>query len=166
VDVDAEDKMNGNEQVEDPEKMTKDEKLEVEEKVADALEENFEQHDKVAKLHAPEIDENVDSEDSAMEESSQDEGENCEKMETAEEKTEVVGNLQLAWEMLELAKVVYKRMAGSATGEHKQELQARLCDAYLCLGEVSIENENYGQAVTDLTVCLEMRKTALPSDSR
>jgi len=73
VDVDAEDEMDSNDQVEDPEKMSKDEKLDVEEKVADALEENFEQHDKVAKLHAPEIDENIDSEDSAMEESSQDE---------------------------------------------------------------------------------------------
>jgi hypothetical protein len=57
-------------------------------------------------------------------------------------------------------------MAGSATGDRKQELEAKLCDAYLCLGEVSIENENYGQAVTDLAVCLEKRKTALPSDSR
>ena len=76
------------------------------------------------------------------------------------------GNPQLAWEALELAKVVYTRMVGSATGERKQELEARLCDAYLCLGEVSIENENYAQAVTDLTVCLAKRKAALPSDSR
>ena len=55
-----------------------------------------------------------------------------------------------------LAKVVYTRMAGSATGERKQELEARLCDVYLCMGEV----------VTDITDCLERRKAALPSDSR
>ena len=54
VDVNAEDKMESNKQVEDPEKMSKDEKLEVEEKVADALEANIKQH-------APEIDENIDS---------------------------------------------------------------------------------------------------------
>ena len=63
---------------------TKDEMLEVEEKGADALEENVEQHDRVAQLHAPEVNENVDSEDSAMEESSQDESDDCNKMETAE----------------------------------------------------------------------------------
>lgn len=95
------------------------------------------------------LDENIDSEDSAMEESSQDEGEDGDKMETAE-KTEEVGNLQLAWETLEL----------------ELELEAKMCDAYLCLGEVSIENEKYSQAATDLTVCLEKRKTTLPSDSR
>lgn len=44
VDVNAEDKMESNKQVEDPEKMSKDEKLEVEEKVADALEANIKQH--------------------------------------------------------------------------------------------------------------------------
>ena len=125
VDVNAEDKMESNKQVEDPEKMSKDEKLEVEEKAADALEANIKQH-------APEIDENIDSEDSAMEESSQEEGEDGDKMETAEktvEKTEEVGNLQLASETLEL----------------ELELEAKLCDAYLCLGEVSIENEKYSQ---------------------
>jgi hypothetical protein len=104
VDVNAEDKMESNEQVEDPEKMSKDEKLEVEEKVADALEVNFEQHDKVAKLQAPEIDENIDSEDSAMEEGSQD------------EKTEEVGNLQLAWETLELHQDGRLRLGAAQAG--------------------------------------------------
>ena len=50
VDVDVEDKMNSNDHVEDPEKMSKDEMLEVEKKVANALEENFKQHDKVDTL--------------------------------------------------------------------------------------------------------------------
>ena len=38
-------------QVEDPEKMSKDEQLEVEEKVAEALEVNFEKHEKIAAAH-------------------------------------------------------------------------------------------------------------------
>ena len=37
--------------VEDPEKLSKDERLEEEEKVAEALEKNYEKHDQVAKLH-------------------------------------------------------------------------------------------------------------------
>jgi hypothetical protein len=64
-----------NDQVKDCERMSKDEKLEVEEKVANALEENNEQHEKVAKFHNPEIDKNIDSEDYAMEECSQDKSE-------------------------------------------------------------------------------------------
>merc|ERR1712058_130913 len=42
----------------------------------------------------------------------------------------------------------------------------RLFETYLILGEVSLENENYPQAVDDLTVCLEKQKAALPEDSR
>ena len=37
--------------VKDPEKLSKDERLEEEEKVAEALEKNYEKHDQVAKLH-------------------------------------------------------------------------------------------------------------------
>ena len=55
-------------------------------------------------------------------------------------------------------------MAHPPPPERKEELEAMLCDAWL--GEVSIGNKNYGQAVTNLAVCLEKRKTALPSDSR
>jgi hypothetical protein len=34
------------------------------------------------------------------------------------------------------------------------------------LGELSIENENYGQAIEDLTTCLKRRQKLLPEDSR
>jgi len=75
-------------------------------------------------------------------------------------------NLQLAWEMFELAKVVYSKAAETATGEGKLETISKLCDCYLGLGEVSLENENYTQAVADFTECLVMRKANLPPDSR
>jgi len=160
VDMEAEDKAEG-EQVEDTEKMSKDEKLEVEEKVADALEENFDKHDKVAKIHEGDVDE---SEDSAMEEDAEETADENKKTEEAVE--EEPGNLQLAWEMVELAKVIYTRLAGSAAGERKAEAAARLCDCYLTLGEVSMEGENYAVAVADIAVCLDMRKKSLPADSR
>merc|ERR1711864_61338 len=44
-------------------------------------------------------------------------------------------NLEQAWEMLELAKII--------------ELGRRICEIFLHLGEVSLENENYDQAVED-----------------
>merc|ERR1712114_28269 len=43
---------------------------------------------------------------------------------------------------------------------------SRLCDTLLSLGEVSIENENYSQAVEDITSCLEKRKDKLPHEVR
>merc|ERR1712202_90013 len=42
----------------------------------------------------------------------------------------------------------------------------KLCDTLLALGEVSMENENYAQAVEDLNSCLEKRKDKLPEERR
>merc|ERR1711974_494817 len=54
--------------VEDTEAMTTDEKSEIEEKVADALEENFEKHDMVARAHTGDnTEEETEEEDEAME---------------------------------------------------------------------------------------------------
>ena len=63
------------------------------------------------------------------------------------------------------------------------ELKDRLCETYMVLGEVghlgfwsavrstflpqiSLENENYPQAVEDLQICLKQRTDSLSSDSR
>ena len=72
-------------------------------------------------------------------------------------------NLQLAWEMLELAKVGFlvshfiarhrllmesSQVVYTKTAEtEKDNLEAgrRLCETYMVLGEVSLENENYPQ---------------------
>jgi len=169
VDMDAEEPA-GDAIVEDPEKMTKDEKIEVEDKVAEALEENFETHDRIARAHT------AQTEEGAMEEDDNEEGEDTETTDKAEgadkeEKVETMeeedpSNLQLAWEMLELAKVVYGKVAENRTGDEKSSAQARLCEAYLGLGEVSLENENYSQAVADFTECLNRRQATLPPDSR
>lgn len=157
-------------QVEDPQKMAEWEKADVEEQVGEALEENFEKHDKIAKMHTVE-DANEDAEDT---EESQDEGaekaegnvhtedlsENSEEKSKAED--EDPSNLQLAWEMIELAKVVYTKAAETK----KPEIMEKLCDTYMTLGEISLENENYGQAVEDLSTCLQKRIETLPKDSR
>merc|ERR1712002_1097713 len=46
------------------------------------------------------------------------------------------------------------------------ELEKKLCETFLALGEVSLENENYPQAVDDLTSCLKKQLEKLPADSR
>merc|ERR1719489_394056 len=133
--------------VEDTEAMTTDEKSEIEEKVADALEDNFEKHDVVARAHTGD---NTEEEEEDME------GEqDGDQMETDAEKVEA-GNLEQAWQMFDLAKVIYGK-AGNVAKE---------CEALTFLGEVSLENSNFEQAVEDLTVCLAKRIKAMPADSR
>eukprot|EP00063_Salmo_salar_P003977 XP_013978812.1 PREDICTED: nuclear autoantigenic sperm protein-like isoform X9 [Salmo salar] len=80
---------------------------------------------------------------------------------TAEDKEseEEVGNLQLAWEMLEVAKVIYKRKANEAD-------QLMAAQAYLKLGEVGAESGNYPAAVEDFQDCLALQMKHLPPHSR
>merc|ERR1712042_235576 len=81
------------------------------------------------------------------------------------EEEEEPSNLQLAWEMLELAKVVYTKQMESADEKNKKDIEERLCRSILTLGEVSIENENYSQAVEDIEMCLK-KQESFPKDSR
>lgn len=73
-------------------------------------------------------------------------------------------NLQLAWEMLELSKLVYSKQLEAGTGK-KLDLEERLVSTLLALGEVSIENENYKQAVEDIQECLK-KQEHFPKDAR
>merc|ERR1739847_95160 len=73
-------------------------------------------------------------------------------------------NLQLAWEILELAKVVYTKLIETETKD-KGFYEERLCSTMLHLGEVSIENENYQQAVEDIKLCLQ-KQEKMPKDAR
>ncbi|CAB4057992.1 NASP [Lepeophtheirus salmonis] len=85
------------------------------------------------------------------------------------EEEEDPSNLQLSWEMLELAKSIFQKHADSIENpkdDKRIELETKLCEVYQLLGEVSIENENYEQAVEDLNSCLRRREELLPSDSR
>merc|ERR1712156_1204223 len=84
------------------------------------------------------------------------------------EEEEDPSNLQLAWEILELAKSCFSKHADSlpADSETRMELESKLSETYQTLGEVSIENENYPQAIEDLTMCLRRRQDLLPEDNR
>jgi len=115
-----------------------------------------------------------DNEDEAMEEDEEGETEE-ETEESSDEKKEgdadekkdeeEPSNLQLAWEMLELAKVVYTKQHAEAKEEEKLVMLEKLCCTMCALGEVSIESENYKQAVEDFQECLK-KQSEFPKDSR
>ncbi|TKS74109.1 Nuclear autoantigenic sperm protein [Collichthys lucidus] len=85
----------------------------------------------------------------------------CEDGETngQEKEEDEVENLQLAWEMLEVAKVIYKRKEG-------KEDQLMAAQTYLKLGEVSAESGNYPQALEDFQECLSLQLKHLLPHSR
>lgn len=90
------------------------------------------------------------------------------KSEIEHEEEDDPSNLQLAWEILELAKNCFQRQADSLPSEDpkRMDCEHKLSETFLVLGEVSVENENYPQAIDDLTSCLRRRQELLPDDSR
>ncbi|KAH6941234.1 hypothetical protein HPB50_015140 [Hyalomma asiaticum] len=80
-------------------------------------------------------------------------------------KEEDVPNLQLAWEVLEIAKNIFKRQAEEET-ENKNEYQLKVAEVLLRLGEISLESDNCEQAVEDFSECLKIQIELLEPDSR
>ncbi|XP_025194680.1 histone-binding protein N1/N2-like [Melanaphis sacchari] len=96
--------------------------------------------------------ENEDGEQSTEKENiSVDEGEKPDE--------EDVNDLQIAWEMLDLAKVIYKN-------QDTEESKLKLAEVLMKCGEVSIEDEKFETAIQDMTESLEIRRLLLPEDSR
>ncbi|KAG6928288.1 nuclear autoantigenic sperm protein [Chelydra serpentina] len=89
----------------------------------------------------------------------EDDKENDSTVEDKESEEDEVGNLELAWDMLELAKVIYKR-------QETKEAQLHAAQAHLKLGEVSIESENYAQAIEEFQACLALQQKYLEAHDR
>merc|ERR1719430_519917 len=152
--------------IENPDNLTADEKSEVEEKVADALEENFEKFDKLVDLanvhNVAEEDESDDEEDPIEDEEMKDLDDKSEEKIEGED----TDNLQLSWEVVELAKSAFLQMVENSTCEKKTLAETKFCESMMILGEICLVNENYTQALEDFSLCLEKRKSTLPADSR
>jgi len=170
-------------QVESPEKMTDEEKKVVAGKVKEALDFNYQtceverERAEAAEMEeggdeeSQEGDEPMDDEESSspalpLEETAPSSSTTDTTASTEKEDEDELSNLQHAWEMLELAKVLYTKESETASDDKKAEFSKKICDVFLHLGEISLENENFQQAVEDLTSCLAKRKEFLPADSR
>ncbi|XP_033335800.1 nuclear autoantigenic sperm protein isoform X2 [Megalopta genalis] len=75
-----------------------------------------------------------------------------------EDEEDEVNNLQVAWEVLELAKLVLLKR-----GEPGWKL---LADSYRLLGEVAMEGGNFQGALNDLHKCLELLQQIEPREPR
>ena len=71
-----------------------------------------------------------------------------------EAEAEEISNLQRSWEMFELAKLVYtKNFDNDVTFKNK-----RIAECLLKLGEISIEQEIYEQAIVDITESIRLQE--------
>jgi len=146
-------------QVESPSKLKEEEKTAVMGDVTKAFNEHFNAHNLLAMHHFAEgSDEDSDVEDVEMETDSPSKPDSSAAEDTS--------NLQLAWEMLELAKVIYERKAKDVAPEKKREVLSAIWEASSGLGEVAMEAGNFSQALDEFSSCLEARKAVLPTDSR
>ncbi|XP_065698408.2 nuclear autoantigenic sperm protein isoform X1 [Patagioenas fasciata] len=137
-------------------------KVEKEEKNDDLMEEG--EGAKVEKEEKDDLmEEGEETEESEEEDKENDKAEDDKENElTAEDKEseeDEIGNLELAWDMLELAKVIYKR-------QETKEAQLHAAQAHLKLGEVSIESENYTQAIEEFQACLALQQKYLEAHDR
>nr|XP_054494721.1 nuclear autoantigenic sperm protein isoform X2 [Agelaius phoeniceus] len=108
----------------------------------------------------PAADETEESEEEDKEnDKADDDKENELTVEDKESEEDEIGNLELAWDMLELAKVIYKR-------QETKEAQLHAAQAHLKLGEVSIESENYTQAIEEFQACLALQQKYLEAHDR
>ncbi|XP_075566978.1 nuclear autoantigenic sperm protein isoform X1 [Pelecanus crispus] len=140
-------------------------KVEKEEKKDDLMEEG--EGAKVEKEEKDDLmEEGEETEESEEDDKENDKAEDDKENElTVEDKSlqeseeDEIGNLELAWDMLELAKVIYKR-------QETKEAQLHAAQAHLKLGEVSIESENYVQAIEEFQACLALQQKYLEAHDR
>ncbi|KAM3959194.1 nuclear autoantigenic sperm protein [Aphomia sociella] len=131
-------------------------------------EQNGDSNEEVEKIEAESTtkEEEPGSSTTAVEEDSEEpgtsNGEGNEESEVNLDNEDDVDNLQLAWEMLDLARsILHRRVEGGSDAA-----RALLADVHLALGEVALESETYDKAVIDMQSCLELQKELYRSDDR
>ncbi|XP_035861496.1 histone-binding protein N1/N2-like isoform X2 [Sander lucioperca] len=134
-------------------------KSESKDKVENDMEAQKESGDKEEKTEDDDDEEEEEDCDVEMEVDAEEQGDGAAEKDSDDDEEEEVGNLQLAWEMLEVAKVIYKR-------KEAKEDQLMAAQTHLKLGEVSSESGNYTQALEDFQECLKLQVKHLDSDSR
>ncbi|KAF7310066.1 SHNi-TPR domain-containing protein [Mycena indigotica] len=69
-----------------------------------------------------------------------------------------------AWEVFELARGIYHKQNEGQKDD--AEIQMKLAETYLALGDVSLETEKFEQAITDYEAGLALKSALLPQSSR
>jgi len=174
-----------------PDDVAAEEKIEISEKVIDALCENPDDAKTEAAAttttettecekpietttEAPIATETATEETGEAEAEGEEEGEEEEEAEGEEEdirndeqvkdeaEAEDISNLQRSWEMFELAKLIFSK-------SFENDLQfrnKRIAECLLKLGEISIEQEIYEQAITDVTESIRLQEELEQRDER
>jgi len=133
------------EEAAEPKKAEEDEKIEAEEKNGEKAAANDEEEG--------EDDEEDDEEGEDAEDAGEDLTKNDEQVKD-EAEAEEISNLQRSWEMFELAKIIYaKNFEEDKLFKHK-----RVAECLLKLGEISIEQEIYDQAITDIAESIRLQE--------
>ncbi|KAL3319504.1 hypothetical protein Ciccas_001821 [Cichlidogyrus casuarinus] len=127
-----------------PETETPDEKKSDEVEVAEEAneEENGEGEDE---------DDDEDNQETEGEDGKEGEDDKEGEKEDIESEEEDVDNLQLAWEVFEVAKKIYSTI-------DSKEARIKVTDCFEKLAEISREKEDYEQSLEDLKECLRLRK--------
>uniref|UniRef100_A0A0B7ABE9 Tetratricopeptide SHNi-TPR domain-containing protein n=1 Tax=Arion vulgaris TaxID=1028688 RepID=A0A0B7ABE9_9EUPU len=126
--------------------------VDVEEEKEEEANEQFE------KPPESEATEDVEEDDAEDEEESITEDKEGEEIE-GEEKEEDVPNFQLAWEYLDLAKVIYLKSESA-------DDQLKVAECHIKLGEISMETEQHVTAAEDIECALKIQQKLLPADDR
>ncbi|KAI9573955.1 hypothetical protein HD554DRAFT_2012297 [Boletus coccyginus] len=77
------------------------------------------------------------------------------------EDAEPEDDFNAAWEVFELARSIYEK-----GNDGDDETKLKLADAYIALGDVSLETEKFDQAITDYSAGLALKVDLLPMSSR
>ncbi|KAK2463620.1 hypothetical protein APHAL10511_004371 [Amanita phalloides] len=78
-----------------------------------------------------------------------------------EEDVEPEDDFNAAWEVLELARAIYETQI-----DNDDHIKLKLADAFIALGDVSLETEKFDQAITDYSAGLKLKEELLPISSR
>lgn len=89
-----------------------------------------------------------------------------EKEDGEEQEEEEQSDFEIAWEVLDLSRALFiKQLEEDKAEDEKRQLNLRLADVYDLLGEVSLESENFNQAVQDLQSALDLKSELYSSTS-
>ncbi|KAG0240157.1 hypothetical protein BGW41_007139 [Actinomortierella wolfii] len=88
-----------------------------------------------------------------------DEEEEDEEEEEEQEDGEENDEFEVAWDVLDLARVLYHRIG-------TEEALLKLGDVHIALGDVSLESENFEQAVSDYREAVKIKEARLDEDDR